>query len=269
MFQRTVLLTGASGHVAQLLMPGLGEYSLRLADRARPEAMAALAAESAGEGADQGDVHADVHVGDLADRAFAADVVKGVDTVVHLAANPNAGAAWDDLASPNIESVVAVLEAAQRADVRRVVLASSVHAMGAYVQQERHPVDPEWPPAPCCAYGATKAFGEALGRTYSYRTGLSVVCLRFGGVQKRPQSVGSMATWLAPEDLQHLVVRSIEASDIRFGVYHGISANTRSEWDIANARADIGYAPTGDSETFLDQLDPHAARGLCARGPLA
>jgi hypothetical protein len=78
-----------------------------------------------------------------------------------------------------------------------------------------------------------------------------------------------MSTWLGPDDLRRLVVASIEAADIRFGVYHGVSANTRKEWDISNAEAGLGYAPTLDSETYLDQLDPRAARGLCPRGPLA
>jgi nucleoside-diphosphate-sugar epimerase len=262
MGQRTVLLTGAAGSVARQLLPGLVDYSLRLVDLVRPDTSAA------GSPADAV-ADADVRIGDVSDRSFTDGVVKDVDTVVHLAANPSAPAPWADLARPNIEAVVSVMEAAQRADVRRVVLASSVHAMGAYVQQERHPVDPAWPPYPCCAYGATKAFAEALGRTYSYRTGLSVVCLRFGGVQERPRSVGTMASWLGPDDLRRLVIASIEAADVRFGAYHGVSANTRKEWDISNAETELGYAPTLDSETYLDQLDPRAARGLCPRGPLA
>ncbi|WP_020576226.1 NAD-dependent epimerase/dehydratase family protein [Actinopolymorpha alba] len=257
MIERTVLLTGAAGQVARHLLPGLSGYARRLVDVVQP-----LPAADPPE-------HTDVRVGDLADRAFATEVVQGVDTVVHLAANPRAQASWDALRTPNVDLVATILDAAQRADVRRVILASSVHAMGGYVQQEQHPVDPFWPPSPCCAYGATKAFAEALGRTYSYRTGLSVVCLRFGAVQDRPFAVGSMPSWLAPADLRHLVVRAIEAADVRFGVYHGVSANTRHEWDTSNARAEIGYAPTGDSEVFFTELDPNPRRSLCPRGPVA
>ena len=265
MAQRTVLLTGASGNVARLLLPGLGDYSLRLTDRVRPDPDTHPAAAA---GAATGTHDAEFRVGDIADPSFAAEVVKGVDTVVHLAANPDASATWADLSAPNVNAVVTVLEAAEQAEVRRVILASSVHAMGAYVQEDRHPVDPSWPPSPCCAYGATKAFGEALGRAHSYRTGLSVVCLRFGGVQPQPWTVGMMPTWLSPGDLRQLVVRSIDATDVRFGVYHGLSANTRQEWDLSNARAEIGYVPTDDSETFAGKLGPQTSRGLCARGPL-
>lgn len=254
MTQRTVLVTGAAGHVARLLLPGLRGYSLRLIDQVRPDPDIATGAE--------------VQVGSVVDRTFTARVVDEVDTVVHLAANPSPVATWDTLSAPNVDAVTVVLQAAVDAGVRRVVLASSVHAMGAYVQRERHPVDPDWPPSPCCPYGATKAFGEALGRTHSYRSGLSVVCLRFGGVQPRPMSAGGLASWLGPDDLRHLVVRSIEAEDVAFGVYHGVSANTRSEWDITNARKELGYSPTCDSETFADQVAPTTTRGLCAPGPV-
>jgi dTDP-4-dehydrorhamnose reductase len=258
MTQRTVLLTGAAGHVARLLMPGLQAYSLRLVDVVEPADAPRGAASP----------RVEVQVGDLADRSFAAGVVEGVDTVLHLAANPSPNATWDALAGPNVEALVNTLEAAQRADVRRVILASSVHAMGGYVQQERHPVKEDWPPWPCCTYGATKAFAEALGRAHSYRTGLSVICLRFGGVQRRPGSVGAMTFWLGAPDLQQLVGRAIEAADIRFGVYHGVSANTRREWDISRAAVELGYAPTCDSEEFLGEIDSNPVRAFCPRRPL-
>src|SRR5262245_52947804 len=106
MVQRTVLLTGAAGNVAQLLIPGLADYSLRLADRTDPSAEVLAAAGSS----------PDVQVGDLCDVDVADQVVKGVDTVVHLAANPGPRSSWHDLRAPNVELVVTVLEAAQRAD---------------------------------------------------------------------------------------------------------------------------------------------------------
>jgi len=44
-----------------------------------------------------------------------------------------------------------------------------------------------------------------------------------------------------------LVWRGIEA-DVRFGIYYGISANTRAYWDIQSARQELGYAPEDDAE---------------------
>ncbi|MGW0230322.1 NAD-dependent epimerase/dehydratase family protein [Actinopolymorpha singaporensis] len=275
MTQRSVLLTGAAGNVARLLLPGLAGYSLRLTDR--PDRAGSIPADSAGTApvgtdaapaADPGSV--EVRPGDLADPGFVADVVAGMDTVVHLAADPSPQASWEDLRGPNFDVVASVLDAALAAGVRRVVLASSVHAMGAYVRRGEVPIDPAWPPSPCCLYGASKAFTEAIGRTYAYRTDLSVVCLRFGGVQPRPGSVGGLPSWIGPEDLRALVVGAVEAdaAKVPFGVYHGISANTRHEWDTGNATADLGYAPAQDSEAFADSVDPDEERGLCAVGPL-
>ncbi|MFD2077673.1 NAD-dependent epimerase/dehydratase family protein [Actinopolymorpha cephalotaxi] len=268
MTQRRVLLTGAAGNVSRLLLPGLAGYSLRLTDRAdRANSIPAdpIPADSAGSA---GSV--EVRPGDLADPDFVAEVVAGMDTVVHLAADPSPQASWADLRGPNFDVVASVLEAALAAGVRRVVLASSVHAMGAYVRRGEVPIDPAWPPSPCCLYGTSKAFTEAIGRTYAYRTELSVVCLRFGGVQPRPGSVGGLPSWIGPEDLRALVVGAVEAdaAKVPFGVYHGISANTRHEWDTGNATADLGYTPTMDSEAFAGSVSPDEERGLCAVGPL-
>ena len=37
--------------------------------------------------------------------------------------------------------------------------------------------------------------------------------------------------------------RCIEAKDIAFGVYYGVSANSNAVWDISNAERDLGYRP--------------------------
>ena len=62
---------------------------------------------------------------------------------------------WPDLRRPNADAVVTLLETARELGVRRVVLASSVHAMGGYVLACERLVDPAWPVAQCCDYGAT------------------------------------------------------------------------------------------------------------------
>ena len=44
--------------------------------------------------------------------------------------------------------------------------------------------------------------------------------------------------------------RGIEARDVRFGIYYGISGNRRAYWDLTNARQDLGYTPEDDAERF-------------------
>jgi uronate dehydrogenase len=44
--------------------------------------------------------------------------------------------------------------------------------------------------------------------------------------------------------------RSIEAASVKFGIYYGISNNTRAYWDTENARKEIGYAPEDNAEDY-------------------
>jgi nucleoside-diphosphate-sugar epimerase len=235
---RTVLLTGAAGSVAQQLLPGLAHLELRLLDRTPPE-------ETGG---------AEVVTGDLTDRALLARAVDGVDAVVHLAGDPRPDAEWDDLEPANVDAFAALLGASAQHGVRRVVFASSVHAMGQYEADGRVPIDPTWAPAPCCAYGATKAFDEALARVYGHRSAVTTVGLRLGATVPRPTKSSQLSAWLGPQDLRQLVARALEA-DVRCGGYAGVSANTRGRWDLATARSELGYAPVLDSEAYAGDVE--------------
>jgi NAD+ dependent glucose-6-phosphate dehydrogenase len=242
----TILLTGAQGLVAGQLLPGLGDGSaLRLLDRT------------------DGPVPdgAEPIVGELTDRQVLDRALTGVDAVVHLAGNPDPEADWRQLREPNVEGFVALLAAAHDHGVRRVVFASSVHAMGAHEGAGRWPIDPAWPPAPCCAYGATKAFDEALARAYAYRTGLSLVGLRLGLCAEEATPEEAAAGWLAPEDLRRIVGAALTA-DVRFGVYSAVSWASRARWDLTSARAELGYSPVGCDEP----ADPEEATSATATG---
>jgi NAD+ dependent glucose-6-phosphate dehydrogenase len=234
-----LLVTGAAGRVAQQLLPGLDRYRLRLLDRRAPDVVP--------DGAE-------VVVGDVIDREVLARAVQGVDAVVHLAGDPNPASEWDDLEAPNVEAFVALLGAARAQGVRRVVYASSVHAMGRYESDGRTPIDPTWAPAPCCAYGASKAFDEAIAGVYAHRGALSTVGLRLGATVAEPTVARQLPGWLGPDDLRQLVVRAIEA-DITGGVYAGVSANTGGHWSLANARAELGYEPVLDSAAWADLVE--------------
>jgi len=236
---RVVLVTGAGGRVARQLLPGLGDVELRLLDRDAPP--------------QPGD--ATVLTGELTDRDLLARAVSGVDAVVHLAGDPRPDAPWDDLVGSNVDGFVALLGAAREHGVRRVVYASSVHAMGRYESDGRVPIDPSWAPAPCCPYGATKAFDEAIAGVYAHRGGVSTIGLRLGATVPEPTQAGQLPGWLGPADLRQLVTRAL-AADVQGGVYPGISANTRQRWDLTSAMSDLGYRPTLDSEAYADAVDP-------------
>ena len=59
-----------------------------------------------------------------------------------------------------------------------------------------------------------------------------------------------LSTWLSHRDCVQLVWRGIEASEVKFGIFYGISGNKRAYWDIQNARDLSGYEPEDDAERF-------------------
>ena len=231
MVRRQVLVTGAMGRVAQQLLPGLRErFDVRLMDRVPG---------SAGDGGSR------LFVGNLTDRGLLAEAIAGVDAVVHLAGNPDPSAPWHELREPNIEGFATLLAVSRDGGVRRVLFASSVHAMGVYEGRRRWPIDPAWPPAPCCSYGATKAFDEALARAYDYQTGMSLIGLRMGLCTPAASPAEAVAGWLRPGDLRAVVVGALDA-EVKFGVYHAVSWPSRRRWDIEATMIDLGYRPARD-----------------------
>jgi nucleoside-diphosphate-sugar epimerase len=223
-----VLVTGAAGRVAGQLLPALRDRDvLRLTDRAGEVDPA---------------VGAPLVLGELTDDDLLDELLDGVDAVVHLAGNPDPSSSWSQLREPNVEAFTALLGAAHRRGVRRVVFASSVHAMGVYEGLRQWPIDPAWPPAPCCAYGATKAFDEALARAYSYRSTMSLIGLRLGLCVPGPTAAEAAAGWTGPADLQQLVIRALE-TEAPFGVYHAMSWPSRRRWNLDATVRELGYEP--------------------------
>jgi len=240
MVDHQVLVTGAMGRVAAQLLPALLERGEpRLMDRAE---------------APDGDHGRPLITGELTDRRVLDEALDGVDAVVHLAGNPDPEAPWQALREPNIEGFAQLLAAAHDHGVRRVIFASSVHAMGAYEGRKQWPIDPAWPPAPCCSYGATKAFDEALARAYDYRTGMSLIGLRMGLCAPEASPVEAVVGWLGPADLQQLVIGALDA-DVKFGVYHAVSWPSRQRWDIETAVRDLGYEPERSDDHRLESAE--------------
>src|SRR4051794_25242813 len=125
-----VLITGAAGYVGQRLVRALeGEHELRLADLEAPP----------------GDARAlRLDVTSLAETIGA---MRGVEAVVHLAvASGQEGSIEDDAFNQqrfdvNVKGTWNVLEAAQRAGVRRVVYTSSIMVTWGYAAPSIIPSD--------------------------------------------------------------------------------------------------------------------------------
>jgi uronate dehydrogenase len=227
----TVLLTGAAGRIGTALrerLPATG-WDVRAFDRA-----------SVGRGV----------VGDVTSPADLDAAMAGVQAVVHMAGQPTE-APWDVVREANIEGTFQLFEAARRNGVRRVVYASSNHAVGFTPLSGTLPADT--PPRPDTLYGVSKVFGEALGRYYVDRYGMQVACLRIGTFTDVPKHRRTLSTWLSPGDCARLVDACLRAPDLTYALLWGISANTRRTWSLDDAIA-LGYRPEDDAETYADSM---------------
>src|SRR6266446_10089516 len=178
---KKVLITGAAGDVGGHLRRELaGRYDLRLSD-IRP-----IADLAPGE---------EFMRGDCASLRDMLRVTQGVDAVVHLGGFSVEGP-WEVILRANIVGTYQVFEAAHRNGVRRLVFATSNHAVGFYRRDET--IDHRVYPKPDSRYGASKVFGEALGSLYADKYGMEVVCIRIGNLASRPVDKRRLSIWISP-----------------------------------------------------------------------
>jgi UDP-glucose 4-epimerase len=120
-------------------------------------------------------------VGDVRDGDVLLACARGVDCIIHLAANTGVGPSVDNPRLDmecNVIGTFNVLEAARMNNVKRFIFASS----GAPVGEVQPPIHEEIAPHPFSPYGASKLAGEGYCSAYFRTFGLSTVCLRFGNV---------------------------------------------------------------------------------------
>ena len=252
--RKRVLVTGAEGTIGAVVRQYLADrYELRPLTRSP--------------------VPFPSHVADIADFDAIAPAFEGIDAVVHLAASPAVETPWAEILPNNLIGTYHVFEAARRANVGRVVFASSNHVIGMdeianapaiYDPADGRVFDHTAEPRPDSLYGVSKLFGEGLGRYHVERHGMAVVCLRIGTVRAEddptdPALLASVpeplafltpeerarrmrATWLSRRDCAELIAAALEA-EVRWAVVYGVSANPRRFWDIAHARRVLGWAP--------------------------
>jgi uronate dehydrogenase len=235
-----VLLTGAAGQIAKMVRPLLTEFGweLHCLDR------------------DPGD-DLDVMSIDVLDADALDAATVGCGAVVHLAGIPNE-APLDRILEANVRGTQAVLDAALRRGIRRVVLASSNHAVG-FQERSDTPLGVDIRPRPDSFYGVSKVAMEALGQLYADRFGLEVVSLRIGTCRPAPRSIRELSTWLSPGDCARLVSASLLGAVRGHVIVYGISANTRGWWDLTSARQ-LGYQPQDDAESFAHTIPPEHTR---------
>jgi len=224
----SIAITGGNGVIGSVLTEGLkGEYPITSIDKQKnPE-----------------------H--DVTKLEILLPLFQGKKAVIHLAWNMDEIAWNEGKSEDNMMMARNVFEAALRDDVKRVVLASSVHADRYYKDwdglellspQREHPQP--WPDLPLNKYGHTKLEIENLAKQYA-RKGLEIVCIRFGGVYRHGENPDEehKHTWLSHRDAVNMVRKVLEANEVpnNFSVFYGISNNQgRRIHDISNP---FGWIP--------------------------
>ena len=236
---RTILITGACGNLGRKLRAAWADrYDLILLDVAA--------------GFDDPDVIA-VDLAELDDEWITH--FHGVDTVIHLAANPDEFASWEELEQPNLDALANVFHASALAGVDRLNFASSNHVMGGYQDTGDEPITVDMPPRPDGPYGAAKLMGERLGRSLAHAFDITFIALRLGWIQtgaNRPETLPhewARAMWLSNADLVQLFECAVESDldDRLFLVANGMSRNQGMRWDLAESTEWLGYEPEDDA----------------------
>ncbi len=241
---RKVLITGAAGRIGSYVAAhSQGRYDLTLLDLA---------------GVDMDDVESlgEVVRCELGDLDGLKAAFAGQDTILHLAANPSPTTPWESALNDNIVGTFNAFVAAEAAGCRRVIYASSIHAISGYPHQRQ--VHADDPVNPGDLYGVTKCFGEAMGRYMAQQRGLDVIAIRIGAFQPEekahdPGSLKMMDAFVSHRDLCQLIQRCIDDETLRFAIFHGLSNNLFNRMDITDPMQLVGYAPQDD----FTQLNPN------------
>ncbi len=226
-----LLITGAAGYVATILRRHWGDrYRLRLADIRSVTDPAA---------------HETFVSLDITDLDAMVEACRDIDTVIHLAADRSPeGTFRETLHALNVVGTYHAFHAAAEAGCRRIVFASSVHAVLGH--DPPHNITESAPVRPRNVYGATKCWGEALASSYNLERGLSCICVRLGSPifrQDGDWDADAPSCGISGRDTAQLFGRCVDVQDVPFAIVHGASRHRRSEMAIEETCRLLGYQP--------------------------
>jgi len=210
---------------------------------------------------------------DITDREQCGDVFEGCCHVIHLAAQGSPGADFDEVLKSNIIATYNVLEAAKKANVKRVIFASTNHTQNGLFCVNGDPevfdeskvggkrmktTDVAFPDS---FYGASKLYGEDLGKLYSEVKGyFEFVSLRIGWIlyddpteiRDTPYFQYLLSMFLSQRDCLGFFKASLEQPlEKKYNTFYVISNNTRRVFDLEDTIKTLGYKPLDNSEHFL------------------
>lgn len=239
--KKRLLITGAAGTIGCALRKHLRDrYTFRLLCHSTiPDDM---------------DASDELVVSDISNFEAMIEACDGVDAIAHLAIfNRWKGMTRAQLAQltfdVDMKGTYNLFEAARINDVKTMVFASTNHVTG---MNEKKGIKslPDDPVRPDSIYGAGKAFGEALGRFYVDQYGMRVFCLRIANFNGKDEPgrlyEPGQSRWFSPRDIAQMTWRCIEAKELDWGIFYGISQGGEEKWDLSNAKELLGFVPEDD-----------------------
>ena len=239
MKQLKILITGSQGLIGRILIENLSEcFDIRGLDIIKMR-----------DGIPGKHFKADISKYKKLDSVVKA--IRFIDCIVHLAGDRRVEAEWESVLKNNIIGTRNIYECAKKNGIKKVIFASSNHVTGSY--KDSHITTINDPVRPDSDYGSSKAFGEIIARQYFELYGIKSICLRVGWVLRDDDPTKNelaMKMWLSHRDLVELIRRCI-LSDIKFGIYYGVSNNKDRFWDFSNTEKELGFKPQDDASSLL------------------
>jgi uronate dehydrogenase len=211
----------------------------------------------------------------LADVQALEQAMRQVDCLIHLAAAPDdsnfprrlppddGDNFLSELVPSNIAGPYHVMEAARKAGVKRVILASTGQVIDGHLRQGNIPVTMSSLPKPRYLYACTKVFLEALGQVYATHHGMSVLAVRLGWcprdlkqVSEIHQSSLAQDVYLSPVDAGAFFLRSVECPLWQGYVmlYATSKPLQQIQYDLEPAKKLIGFVPEQSWPTGADDF---------------
>jgi nucleoside-diphosphate-sugar epimerase len=195
-----------------------------------------------------------------------AEVLPGIQAVVHLAAIPSpVHATPDTVFRANVTSTHTVFAAAARLGLERVVWASSETTLGLPFDRppDYAPVDEQAELRPETSYALSKVLGEEMARQFSRWTGIPFLGLRFSNIMERADYQRFPSFWDDPRLRRWNLWGYVDSSHVAEAVRRALEA------DVAGAEAFIIAAADTVMRRPSRDLMAEVFPGVPVKGDLA
>ncbi|MDA9091891.1 NAD(P)-dependent oxidoreductase [Pelagibacteraceae bacterium] len=234
---KKILITGASGHLGGMLFRSLANLGYK---------------KLVGTDLKKKNIEKNQKfiLANLKNLKATTKITKGIYAIVHFGAIPIEDT-QSNILQNNIIGTYNLFEAARTNKVKRIIFASSNHAIGFHRRTTK--LNRLSNQRPDSHYGLSKAFGEELSRFYADKFNIKSMCIRIGTCLRTPEDRRHLSTWISYGDLTQLVDIGIKHKAIHHEIVYGASKNKKSWWNNSKAYQ-LGYKPKDSADRFDTRL---------------